>query len=293
GKVVKNRTKKSSLQLVDEGVPDKEPLYGDEEADTKRAIEESLKEVHGAHRGLLPPVVFREPDFGKFQPLLEVQDQYIFYRRTSIQTEPTGHDESSSLYAELGLTDSETDSDKEVPGIVTRVQDEGQAGPNSGDAEASQPPSSHVVHIGPNLEHMDLEASNTSIQPNPEQMDEEFTTTAYPNFLSEKSQEDEPEKTNIEAKVQSMVTVPIHQDTSSVPLMTTLVIDLTVSQPVPTARISKLEQHMADLVQANLALEERMDKHGSRLYKLENFNIPHQVSKAVDEIVTDAVDWAI
>ncbi|GJW05079.1 hypothetical protein Tco_1563935 [Tanacetum coccineum] len=42
GKVVKNRTKKSSLQLVDEGVdegvPDKEPLYGDEEADTQRAI---------------------------------------------------------------------------------------------------------------------------------------------------------------------------------------------------------------------------------------------------------------
>ncbi|GJX89760.1 hypothetical protein Tco_0343086 [Tanacetum coccineum] len=225
---------------------------------------------------------------------------------------------------------------------------------------------------GPNLEHMDLEASDTSTQPNTEQMDEEFTTTAYPNvqenlklptegevrleepassagtlsslqnldkelsftnqFLAEKSQEDEPEKTNIEAEVQSMVTVPIHQDTSSVPLMTTPDIDLTVSQPVPTAvqaplptltatatttttttttlplppqpqqgssdsiliqRIGELEQHMADLVQANLALEERMDKHGSRLYKLENLDIPHQVSKAVDEIVTDAVDWAI
>ncbi|GJU79537.1 hypothetical protein Tco_1281902 [Tanacetum coccineum] len=186
---------------VDEGVPDKEPLYGDEEADTQRAIEESLKEVHGAHRGPLPPVVFREPDSGKFQPLLEVQgkgkekveveqvaqvllnlqtpkkkslaDQYVFQRRTSTQTKPTGHDESSLLYAKLGLTDSETDSDEEVPRIVARVQDEGQvgpnpgehdegqAGPNPGDAEASQPPSSHVVHAGPNLEHMDLEASDT------------------------------------------------------------------------------------------------------------------------------------
>ncbi|GKA58949.1 hypothetical protein Tco_0758262 [Tanacetum coccineum] len=97
---------------------------------------------------------------------------------------------------------------------------------------------------------MELEASDTSIQPNPEQMDEEFTTTAYPNvqenlklptegevrleepassvgtlsslknlnkelsfadqFLVEKSQEDEPEKTNTESEVQSMVTVPIH-----------------------------------------------------------------------------------
>ncbi|GJS07392.1 hypothetical protein Tco_0364188 [Tanacetum coccineum] len=50
---------------------------------------------------------------------------------------------------------------------------------------------------------------------------------------------------------------------------------------------------MADMVQDNLALEERLDKHGSILYKLENLDIPHQVSKVVDEIVTDAVDWAI
>ncbi|GKF03121.1 hypothetical protein Tco_0030044, partial [Tanacetum coccineum] len=149
--------------------------------------------------------------------------------------------------------------------------DEGQAGLNPGDAAASQPPSSHVVHAGPNLEHMDLEAFDTSIQPNPELMNEKITTTAYPNelsfadqFLVEKSQENEPKKTNTESEVQSMVTVPIHQDTSSVPLMTTPVIDLTVSQPVPTARIGELEQHMADLM-----------------------------SKAVDEIITNAVDWAI
>ncbi|GKD60664.1 hypothetical protein Tco_1298173 [Tanacetum coccineum] len=69
-----------------------------------------------------------------------------------------------------------------------------------------------------------------------------------------------------------------------------------VQAPLPTStatRIGELEQHMADLVQDNLAMEERMDKYGSRLYKLENLDIPHQVSKAVDEIVTDAVDWSI
>ncbi|GJU97387.1 hypothetical protein Tco_1326658 [Tanacetum coccineum] len=48
---------------------------------------------------------------------------------------------------------------------------------------------------------------------------------------------------------------------------------------------------MADLIQDNLALEERLDKHGTRLYNLENLNISHKVSQAVDEIVTDAVDW--
>ncbi|GKE85816.1 hypothetical protein Tco_1559558 [Tanacetum coccineum] len=50
---------------------------------------------------------------------------------------------------------------------------------------------------------------------------------------------------------------------------------------------------MADLIQNNLALEERLDNHGTRLYNLENLNIPHKVSQAVDEIVTDAVDWAM
>ncbi|GJW69338.1 hypothetical protein Tco_0123762 [Tanacetum coccineum] len=246
----------------------------------------------------------------------------------SAPTEPSGHDESSSLYAELGLTDSETESDKEVPGTYAGYQDEGQAGPNPsiqaegqagsnpGDVAVSQPQSSHVVHAGPNREHMDLEVTDTLIQQNPKKMDEEFTTTAYPNvqenlklltkdqFLVENSQEDEPEKTNTKSKVQSMVMVPIHQDTSFVPLMNTPVIDLTVSQPVSTTvqaplptstatRIGELEQHMADLLQDNLALKERLDKHGSKLYKLENLDIPYQVSKAVDEIVTYVVDWAI
>ncbi|GJW29224.1 hypothetical protein Tco_0046099 [Tanacetum coccineum] len=50
---------------------------------------------------------------------------------------------------------------------------------------------------------------------------------------------------------------------------------------------------MANLIQDNEHLKECLDSHGSRLYKLENLNIPHYVSKAVDEIVTDAVDWVI
>nr|GFA58695.1 E-beta-farnesene synthase [Tanacetum cinerariifolium] len=76
--------------------------------------------------------------------------------------------------------DSEMESDEEVLGIDVGVQDEGragpnpdeqdegQAGPNPGDAAASQPPSSHVVHAGPNLEHMDLEATYVLTQQNPD-----------------------------------------------------------------------------------------------------------------------------
>ncbi|GJU63803.1 hypothetical protein Tco_1245638 [Tanacetum coccineum] len=85
--------------------------------------------------------------------------------------------ESPSLDVELPLTNSETESDKEVPVINAGDQDEGQAGPSP----ESQPQPSHGVHAGPNREHMDFEATDASSQQKPEQMNEEFTTTAYPN----------------------------------------------------------------------------------------------------------------
>ncbi|GJT92128.1 hypothetical protein Tco_1080973 [Tanacetum coccineum] len=118
-----------------------------------------------------------------------------------------------------------------------------------------------------------------------------------------------------------MVAVTIHQDTSVIRLMSSPVIDLTTKPDSPKVHwppsttimttlplppqpqqgssdsiiqhISELEKYMADLVEANQALEERLDKQGTRLYNLENLDIPHQVSKAVDGIVTDAVNWAL
>ncbi|GJZ21374.1 hypothetical protein Tco_0558413, partial [Tanacetum coccineum] len=66
-------------------------------------------------------------------------EQYIFQRCTPTTTEPSGHAESPSLYAELGLTDSETESDEEVsPEINAGTQDEGQAGPNPGEQDEGQ-----------------------------------------------------------------------------------------------------------------------------------------------------------
>ncbi|GJW58242.1 hypothetical protein Tco_0104973 [Tanacetum coccineum] len=167
-------------------------------------------------------------------------------------------------------------------------------------------------------------------------------------FLVEKSQEDEPEKTNTEAEVQSMVTVPIHQDTSSVPLMTTPVIDITdpqsdsttvpasmptttatvtetttttvpppppqpqqdVSTSILTQTIGQLEQNIADLVDANQALEERLDKQGNRIHQLETQDlsrlireqtvefidsqeIDQKIEESVKEVVTASVQHAM
>ncbi|GKG28457.1 hypothetical protein Tco_0406784, partial [Tanacetum coccineum] len=106
------------------------------------------------------PVVLRELDSGKYQPLLEVQvkgkenvvdeqaahdlltlqtlmkkrhvDQFIFQRRPPMHTKATGHTDSPSLDAELPLTDNDTESDEEVLMINAGDQDEGHAGPNPG-----------------------------------------------------------------------------------------------------------------------------------------------------------------
>ncbi|GJY67888.1 hypothetical protein Tco_0470870, partial [Tanacetum coccineum] len=348
-KVTKKRMPKSSLQLVDEVVNEGGPSRS---------------------------VVIREPDSGSIQPLPEVQGkgkekvveeqaahdlltlqtpkpknpayQFIFQRRTPMPTKPFEHTDSPSLDAELALTDSKTESEEEVLVIKAGDQDEGQAGSNPGeqdkgqtgsnpgDAAESQPQPSHVVHAGPNLEHIDLETTDASTQQKPEQMDEEFTITAYPNvlenlklltedqvilkepasssgtlsslqnldkdlsftdqFFVEKPHEEEPGKTNAEAESQSGSPLPTSTTTTSTITPTTTLppppLQSTID-PILVRRIGELEQNITNLIQNNLALEERLDKHGFRLYKLENLNIPHQVSKVVDEIVTDAVDWAM
>ncbi|GKD26708.1 hypothetical protein Tco_1232922 [Tanacetum coccineum] len=120
-------------------------------------------------------------------------EQYIFQRRTPVPFEPTGHEESSSLYAELGLSGSDTKSDKEMPlAVSSGAQDEGQAGPNPGkrdegqagpnpdDVAESQPLPTPSILARPNLEHSDVEITDASSQPQPEHIDKGFIATAYP-----------------------------------------------------------------------------------------------------------------
>nr|GEW46592.1 E-beta-farnesene synthase [Tanacetum cinerariifolium] len=311
GFVSKKRKPISTLRSVDESVaedvPEKEPHVDDEEADVQRALEEILKSM-----------------------------------RTSTPTRSSGHDESSSLYAELGSTDSEEESEEDVSGADAGVQGEGQAGPDlgaqdegragsnsdeqaegkagpdPGNVEASQPMPSPVVHAGSDREHMDLDVADVSTQPPPEQMDEGY-----------KPSEADNDKVTAETEVESMMFVTIQQDMSSIPPMTTPIIDLTSRLESPKVhqllkataietttttttillppsqqqqsttdammmkRIGELEHIMANLIQENKRLEKRLDNHGARLYTLEQLDIPHQVNRAVDKVVTDAVDWAM
>nr|GEU36309.1 copia protein [Tanacetum cinerariifolium] len=236
-------------------------------------------------------------------------DQFIFHRRTPMPAEAFGPTESPSLDVKLALTDSETESADEVPKINTGDQDEGQARPNPGIQDEGQAgPNPGVQDEGQAGLNPDLEATDASPLQKPEQLDEEFTTTAYPNVqenLKLPSEDliipEEPASSTrtLENQCRSRGLVNVFGPHSSRHL---LVMTTTIPPPPPQSQqssvdqtllqcIDELEQHMASLLQHNLALEERLDKHRPRLYKLENLNIPHQVSKAVDEIVIDAVDW--
>ncbi|GJX89759.1 hypothetical protein Tco_0343085 [Tanacetum coccineum] len=90
-----------------------------------KAIRKVKRRVHDAQRGPFH-LGDRELTLGistasKTPKKKSPTEQYIFQRRTSTPTESSGHDESSSLYAELGLTVSETESDEEVLRIIARV----------------------------------------------------------------------------------------------------------------------------------------------------------------------------
>nr|GFB11865.1 hypothetical protein [Tanacetum cinerariifolium] len=289
--------------------PGLEPRVDDEEADVQRALEESLKSMYDMPQGLLSPVVIREPKSGKYQPLPEASgkgkekvieeqvardlltlqtpkkkshaDRYIFQRRTSTPTGSSRHDESSSLYAELGLIDSEEESKEDVSGANARgqgesqdgpdpgAQDEGQAGSNPDKQAEGQTVNTWILMLLISQHNLHLSKwMKGSLQ----WLIRRYTRISSSRLKnSDKPSEADNDKANAETEAESMVSVTIQQDMSSITPMKTPIIDLT-SRP---------------------ELEQRLDSHGARLYTLEQLDIPHQVSKPVDEVVMNAVDWAM
>nr|GEV95170.1 reverse transcriptase domain-containing protein [Tanacetum cinerariifolium] len=299
-------SKKCTLKSVAEDAPAKKPQVDAEDANMQKALEESLKSMYDVLRKGKAKVTEEQVahDLLSLQKPKKksLADQYIFQRRIFTPTGSSRHDES--LYDELGQSDSDEESEKVVtgadaggqgegqarpdPGAQAEgqtgpdagsqdegqaesnpdEQSEGQAGPDPGNTGADeQPMSSHVVHARSDREHMDLDVADVSPQPSTEQMDEGFTTTAYPKvqenlkltveeqvlleepasssgtlsslqhlskdisfgdlFFSDKPLEADNNKANAETEVELMVSVTIQQDMSSIPPMTSPIIDLT------------------------------------------------------------------
>ncbi|GKG10173.1 hypothetical protein Tco_0338919, partial [Tanacetum coccineum] len=109
----------------------------------------------------------RETNTGKLQPLPEVTgkgkkkvgeeqaaqvllkfqtpkkksptEQYIFQRCSHVPTEIAGREDSTSLYAKLGLSGSDKDSDETIPLVIrSKAQDEVLAGPDPSKLDEGQ-----------------------------------------------------------------------------------------------------------------------------------------------------------
>nr|GFC90294.1 hypothetical protein [Tanacetum cinerariifolium] len=99
-----------------------------EDADLSKALEESMKSMYVMPRGLLPSVVIREPESGKYQPLSEVPGK----GKSKVTKEQVAHDLLSHAGPDPGAqAEGQTGSD-------AGAQDECQAGSNPDEISQGQ-----------------------------------------------------------------------------------------------------------------------------------------------------------
>ncbi|GJW62607.1 hypothetical protein Tco_0111942 [Tanacetum coccineum] len=176
GKVVKKRTVKSSKQLVDEfvdeGVPAAKPRLEDtKEAILQKVLEESLTDAYPTQRGPLPPVVFRETDTGKLQPLPEVPGK---------GKEKVGEEQAAQVLLHLQTPKKKSLTEYEQHnGVLMKKNAFSVIGSGlKTKARLDQTLCSRWTK----LERLGMFEASTdaSSQPQPEHMDEGFIATAYP-----------------------------------------------------------------------------------------------------------------
>nr|GEU42041.1 putative reverse transcriptase domain-containing protein [Tanacetum cinerariifolium] len=141
--------------------------------------------------------------------------------------------------------------------------------------------------------------------------------TIKDQFLNDKSTKDESGKLNVDSEVVSMVIVPIHQASSSIPPLSTPIIDLSPPKPVSSttqasilttttmntttrslpppppqqsisdselaARVIALEQKLAAFEQKSITLDNTTQNLGSRVFTLELWDQPHKINQTINE----------
>ncbi|GJW26822.1 hypothetical protein Tco_0040633 [Tanacetum coccineum] len=216
--------------------------------------------------------------------------------------------------------------------------DEGQAGSDPGKTPESRPPPEQVFidedQVGPDLGESRVALAG----PDPEPTHNEFIANVYPNvhetlkfpadehvileeplsssetlssmknlddaytigdqFINDKSTKDEPGKLNVDSEVVSMVIVPIHQASSSVPPLSTPIIDLsppkhvssTTQAPVFTTTTTTTATTLPPPPQQQSTTESEL---AARVFTLELRDLPHKINQTVNEVVKEAVHVAL
>nr|GFC71925.1 hypothetical protein [Tanacetum cinerariifolium] len=115
-----------------EEVPAEELQGAEEDADFQKDVKESMKDAYALPTGPFPPVVIREPESGKYQPLPEVPGK----GKAKVSEEQVAHDllslqkHKKTSPMDQYIFQSEEESEKVVLGVKKGSQDESQAGPD-------------------------------------------------------------------------------------------------------------------------------------------------------------------
>ncbi|GJS92355.1 hypothetical protein Tco_0799323 [Tanacetum coccineum] len=284
GKVTKVRNVKNSFQLVDEldeepAQPESEHQGEGEDYDVEQAIQMSLELFQAeGHAHVLDAETGVESDktnSGGDTEILQISEEHgeDVDNQVNLEEKTTEFDQGQAG-SDLGKTPESGPPPEQI------FMDEDQAGPDPGVSRVAlagpDPEPTHdefMANVYPSVheslkfladEHVILEDPLSSTGTLSSMKNLEDAYTIGDQFINDKSTEDEPKKLNVEAEVVSMVTVPIYQASSSVPPLSTPVIDL--SPP-----------------KTNL---------GSMVFTLELKDLPHKIDETVCETVKEAVHVA-
>ncbi|GJR07551.1 hypothetical protein Tco_0790203 [Tanacetum coccineum] len=214
----------------------------------------------------------------------------------------------AETYANLELSVSEGDTkilnvgEEQDPGKTTESQPPPEHEVVKEDQAGSNPGQCHVALVGPNPkpmhedfvatvypqvheilkhtteEHVQIEnpPSSSGTLSSMKNLDVEFTFGDH--FLNDKPTKEEPGKANVETEVESMVTVPIHQASSSAPPLSIPVIVISSPKQVspPIQELDKTAQALS-----------------SRVYTLENHDLYSKIDNYVNETIKEAVQNAL
>nr|GEV88868.1 retrovirus-related Pol polyprotein from transposon TNT 1-94 [Tanacetum cinerariifolium] len=208
-KVRKVRKGKSSLQLVDEPdeepQPDTEPQVKDEEYDLQQGIQMILESFQDHSQAPIGGVAFCKPEACITQklPIVEGKGKVI------ATDEQAGSNPRQSPVA-LSGPDPKPMHDDFVATLYPQVHE-----------SLKQPDKEHV--------HVENPLSSTGTLSSMKNLD---AFTFGDQFFNDNPTKEDLGKTNMETEVESIINVLIHQASSSVPILSTPVIDLTPSKPI-------------------------------------------------------------
>ncbi|GJW42111.1 hypothetical protein Tco_0070910 [Tanacetum coccineum] len=330
GKVRKVRKGKSSLQLIDE--PNEEQAHPEPQGkevsfqppigevafhEPSLGITHKLPTVEGKGKGISTNEHIPVTEEASTGPSAQPEDDTS---ANIVRDTPSPTDVETG--AETDKTNSEGDTEilnigeEQGEDVANKVDleekiaeiDEGQAGSDPGKTPESQPPPERVLmeedQAGPNLGQSHVAFAG----PDPEPMHDDFISNVYPqvheslkHLDEEHSPKDEPRNANMETEVESMVIVPIHQASSSVPRLTTLVIDLTppklvsstVQEPVFTAttKTTTTTLPLPPPPQQQSSKDPDLASHVSTLEQF--YDLPHKINQTVNKVVKESVQIAL